>query len=281
MAPPSVPLRVTRGEEVARRVSGGHRQRFSKRVALASPSAADALAAVRGPDGLGTAFGGSHRGTGPRCAWSEPCCLPRNSGPSVARGLNGAAWCSRTVALGTRPPCGVCSRPADHALSKRSAVSTATVAWPVGATLSLDARSSDSDGAAFLGRRQPCLRRGAGKSSLCPAVLFPRDASLARLGAASGIGGERQPDQECRNGDDAAAVTSRFGLRSRSGSRYCANAGAWASCSPRRACAYVEPGVGRTARRFCVSIAGSQVGGRMAAVFESQMTRLAGLARSD
>ena len=36
--------------------------------------------------------------------------------------------------------------------------------------------------------------------------------------------------------------------------RHCANAGAWALCSPRGACAYGEPGVGRTARRFCVSI---------------------------
>ena len=31
-----------------------------------------------------------------------------------------------------------------------------------------------------------------------------------------------------------------------------ARAGAWALCSPRGRCAYAEPGVGRTAWRFCI-----------------------------
>jgi hypothetical protein len=49
----------------------------------------------------------------------------------------------------------------------------------------------------------PCLWRGAGQSSLCPGgPAFLRDASLAR---GSGIACERQPDQECRNGDEGEA----------------------------------------------------------------------------
>ena len=53
-----------------------------------------------------------------------------------------------------------------------------------------------------------------------------------------------EPHRESCLGDDAAAVTSRFGVRSRRIHRYCANAGAWASGSSRGACAYAKPGVG-------------------------------------
>lgn len=65
----------------------------------------------------------------------------------------------------------------------------------------------------------------------------------------------QQSRQDCPNGDEAAAVTSRFGL----GSRDCA---ARLRGPQARRGAHVpmpSPGVGRTARRFCVSVEAAPV----------------------
>jgi hypothetical protein len=89
-----------------------------------------------------------------------------------------------------------------------------------------DSRAGRTGSPSILVRRQlPRLSAGIGDetggSSLCPAVLFLPRRERRRLGAASGIGRKRQPDQKCRNGDKGAVSKEgdRLGFRAKEVSR--------------------------------------------------------------
>ena len=112
-----------------------------------------------------------------------------------------------------------------------------------------------------------CMRtpREASERSIMSSLLDSR--TLSHLSATvvtdPGFRFDQAEHESSSRRDSARAATNEKlvelapGVPRRSAPWDCANAGACASRSPRGACAYAQPGVGRTARRFCVSIVGA------------------------